>query len=105
MKKVIVAASAVLIAILLGVGVGFALWGFGNTGTGMPTRDQVRRFMGEYAASQYEKMLQYNNRSEGLLRVGDLAPGLTLTGLDGTPQPISSYYQDKPLVLSFGSYT
>ena len=105
MKKVIMAASAVLVAVLLGVGVGFALWGFGDTDTGMPTRDQVRRYMGEFAASQYEKMLEYNNRSEGLLRVGDRAPGLTLTGLDGTPQPISRYYQNKPLVLSFGSYT
>ena len=87
MKKVIVivTVSAVLVAVLLVVGVAFALGGFGNTA----------------------KMISvvWSNRSEGLLRVGDRAPDLILADLDGTRQPISSYYKDKPLVLSFGSYT
>lgn len=53
--------------------------------------------------------IQYNEfdiRSEGMLRVGDLAPDLELAAAaDGALLRLSDFYQDKPLVLIFGSYT
>ena len=48
---------------------------------------------------------EYDVRSNGMLSVGDLAPDLELAALEGEPTKLSSYYQEKPLVLVFGSYT
>jgi hypothetical protein len=51
-------------------------------------------------------MLRYDTRREGALRVGDVAPDVTLTSLDGkTPVQLASYVGEKPLVLVFGSFT
>ena len=108
MKRAIFGLVAVGLACAVGIGVGFFVWGIGSgiaSGDSMPGREQIRQLMGDYAADQYDKIVQYNRRSEGLLRVGDAAPDLTLAGLDGTPHPISAYFKEKPLVLSFGSYT
>jgi hypothetical protein len=49
---------------------------------------------------------EYDIRSEGTLRVGDLAPDLVLESADGNgPQKLSDLFREKPLVLVFGSYT
>ena len=49
---------------------------------------------------------EHDIRTEGMLRVGDLAPDIELTSLKGgETQRISDLYCDKPLVLVFGSYT
>ena len=49
---------------------------------------------------------EYDIRSEGSLKVGDLAPELELHSVDGSAnRKISELYREKPLVLVFGSYT
>ena len=48
---------------------------------------------------------EYDIRSEGTLRVGDLAPDLELASADGGTQKLSDLFKQKPLVLIFGSYT
>lgn len=49
---------------------------------------------------------EYDIRTEGTLRIGDLAPDVELLAVDGSePRRISELYADKPLVLTFGSYT
>ena len=51
-------------------------------------------------------MLRYDEREEGTLKVGDPAPDVALTALDGiTRQGIVADRGDKPLVLVFGSFT
>lgn len=51
-------------------------------------------------------MLWYDQRREGHLKVGDLAPNAILLALDGkTKVKLSDYMGKKPLVLIFGSYT
>jgi hypothetical protein len=51
-------------------------------------------------------MLRYDQRQEGKLRVGDLAPDVALVALDGsTPVHVAESIGDKPLVLVFGSFT
>ncbi len=51
-------------------------------------------------------MLRYDQREEGLLKVGDRAPDVTLVALDGsTPVQLSSQLGGKPTVLVFGSFT
>lgn len=51
-------------------------------------------------------MLRYDQREEGSLKVGDRAPDVTLTALDGTtPVQLSSELGGKPTVLIFGSFT
>lgn len=51
-------------------------------------------------------MLRYDQREEGRLRVGDPAPDVLLTALDGTAgTPLLADRGDKPLVLIFGSFT
>lgn len=48
----------------------------------------------------------YDIRSEGSLKVGDLAPDVELLTTDGSEsRRISELYVEKPLVLTFGSYT
>ncbi len=49
---------------------------------------------------------EYDIRTEGQLRVGDLAPDLELTRADGEGAvKLSELYRTKPVVLAFGSYT
>ena len=48
---------------------------------------------------------EYDIRTEGSLRVGDLAPDVELSTMDGGTRRISELYAEKPLVLAFGSYT
>jgi hypothetical protein len=51
-------------------------------------------------------MLLYDQREEGHLRVGDLAPDVVVNELDGTGRPLLLAERgDKPLVLVFGSFT
>jgi hypothetical protein len=51
-------------------------------------------------------MLRYDQRQEGSLRVGDHAPDVTLSTLDGAaPVRLSGHIGDRPLVLIFGSFT
>mgnify|MGYP001187603758 FL=1 len=51
-------------------------------------------------------MIRYDRRREGKLRVGDEAPDLALTALDGaTRVTLREHQGQKPLVLVFGSYT
>lgn len=51
-------------------------------------------------------MLRYDQREEGKLKVGDLAPDVLLVALDGkTPVRLADSIGDKPLVLVFGSFT
>ena len=48
----------------------------------------------------------YDIRTEGSLQVGDLAPDVELLTTHGDERRrISDLYADKPLVLTFGSYT
>lgn len=51
-------------------------------------------------------MLLYDQREEGNLRVGDQAPDVLLTALDGSTRVrLRDRVGEKPLVLLFGSYT
>ena len=51
-------------------------------------------------------MLRYDHREEGILKVGDRAPDVTLLALDGeTPVKLSDRIGGKPTVLVFGSFT
>lgn len=51
-------------------------------------------------------MMLYDEREEGTLQVGDLAPDLELTALDGTSRVgLLADRGDRPLVLIFGSFT
>ena len=49
---------------------------------------------------------RYDIRTEGSLRVGDLAPDVELLTIDGGgTRPHLRALRGKPLVLTFGSYT
>ena len=49
---------------------------------------------------------EYDIRSEGQLRVGDLAPDLELAKVEGEGTvKLSDLYREKPVILAFGSYT
>lgn len=49
---------------------------------------------------------EYDIRTEGQLRIGDLAPDLELARVDGAgATKLSDLYREKPVVLAFGSYT
>ena len=50
-------------------------------------------------------LLRYDQRHEGTLRVGDAAPDVTLTALDGSRHPLLEGSAGRPTVLVFGSYT
>lgn len=51
-------------------------------------------------------MLLYDQRRDGDLRVGDQAPDVLLTALDGSTRVrLSDRIGERPLVLIFGSYT
>ena len=50
-------------------------------------------------------MLRYDQREEGTLKVGDLAPDVALLALDGSRVHLHQRLGTKPAVLIFGSYT
>ena len=50
-------------------------------------------------------ILRYDQRREGDLKVGDPAPDVALTGLDGREVRLSALIGPRPLVLIFGSFT
>ena len=51
-------------------------------------------------------MIRYDKREEGMLHIGDRAPDVQLTALDGTTSVnLREHVGSKPLVLVFGSYT
>jgi hypothetical protein len=51
-------------------------------------------------------MLRYDQREEGMLKVGDRAPDVRLVSLDGrTPVKLADQLGGKPAVLIFGSFT
>ena len=50
-------------------------------------------------------MLQYDQREEGTLKVGDPAPDVVLAALDGGEVRLQDRIGAKPVVLVFGSYT
>lgn len=59
-----------------------------------------------YAMEQgYVLVNEYDTRTEGVLKVGDPAPDLSLAVVDGEPMRLSELWAAKPLVLVFGSYT
>jgi hypothetical protein len=53
----------------------------------------------------YFGMMRYDQREEGELAVGDPAPDVVLTALDGRSVHLRERIGGKPLVLIFGSYT
>ena len=51
-------------------------------------------------------LLFYDQRREGSLVVGDPAPDVALTAIDGSPDvQLASLMRAKPLVIVFGSFT
>lgn len=51
-------------------------------------------------------MIRYDQRREGDLKVGDLAPAGMLTSLDGRAQvPLLRTNSGRPQILVFGSFT
>lgn len=50
-------------------------------------------------------MLRYDQREEGDLKVGDMAPDVVLAGLDGGEVRLRDRIGGRPVVLIFGSYT
>jgi hypothetical protein len=84
MKKIIVRVVLTLVAVVLAAGA-FMVYRIGP--------------------SNVWGMLRYDQRQEGSLRVGDRAPDVTLTALDGTPVRLQDRIGGRPLVLIFGSYT
>ncbi len=50
-------------------------------------------------------MLRYDQREEGDLRVGQKAPDVVLTALDGSRVRLGERLGARPFVLVFGSYT
>jgi hypothetical protein len=84
MKKVIVRIVLVLLAVVLAAG-GFMAYQIGP-----------RNIWG---------MLRYDQRRPGDLQVGDRAPDVALTALDGGRVRLADHIGGRPLVLIFGSYT
>jgi hypothetical protein len=51
-------------------------------------------------------MLRYDQREEGRLKVGDMAPDVTLVALDaGRQEKLSAHIGARPLIVIFGSFT
>ena len=48
---------------------------------------------------------RYDHRDRGTLRVGDVAPDLTLSTYEGGTVRLSSLWEGKPVLLIFGSCT
>jgi hypothetical protein len=62
-------------------------------------------FVYQMGPSNVWGMLRYDQREEGTLEVGDLAPDVTLVALDGKPVRLHERLGTRPAVLIFGSYT
>lgn len=62
-------------------------------------------FVYQIGPSNVWGMLRYDQREEGTLKVGDLAPNVTLVALDGSQVHLHERLSTKPAVLIFGSYT
>ena len=62
-----------------------------------------------YYQAMVHGLIRYNDydvRTEGQLQIGDLAPDLELTRVEGEGSTmLSDLYREKPVVLAFGSYT
>lgn len=85
MKRKLKLAAGILLALVLAVG-GYFAWQIGP-----------KNIWG---------MLRYDQRREGKLQVGQKAPEVTLTALDGTTKvKLLKESAGKPLVLIFGSFT
>lgn len=84
MKKLIVRAVLVVVALVLLAG-GYLVFQIGP-----------RNVWG---------MMRYDQRRDGDLRVGDRAPDVALTALDGSRVQLGDRIGSRPLVLIFGSYT
>ncbi len=50
-------------------------------------------------------MLRYDQRREGRLQVGDVAPDLALEKIGGGEEHLAEHVGGQPLVLVFGSFT
>ena len=56
--------------------------------------------------SKYFRILRYDTRREGDLKVGDLAPSVVLHEVEtGAPTRILERPPDRPVILVFGSFT
>lgn len=84
MKKVLLRIALALVALVLAAG-GYFIYQMGP--------------------SNVWGMLRYDQREEGTLKVGDLAPDLTLVALDGKEVRLHERLGAKPAVLIFGSFT
>jgi hypothetical protein len=62
-------------------------------------------FVYQMGPSNVWGMLRYDQREEGRLEVGDLAPNVALVSLDGSPVHLHQRLGTRPVVLIFGSYT
>jgi len=85
-KKRVAAISAAIVGGILVAGAAFLVWQIGP-----------RNIMG---------MLRYDQRQDGALRVGDVAPDAELVALDGaTRVHLLDRGANRPIVLIFGSFT
>ncbi len=55
--------------------------------------------------NDYFGLLRYDQREDGDLAVGDQAPDVVVTALDGKPVHLAERFGKRPVVLIFGSYT
>jgi hypothetical protein len=62
-------------------------------------------FVYQMGPSNVWGMLRYDQREEGTLEVGDLAPNVALVALDGSQVHLHERLGARPAVLIFGSYT
>lgn len=63
-------------------------------------------FVWRFGPSNVIGMLRYDQRRDGDLKVGDVAPDVALVALDGRESVcLRDHIRGKPLVLVFGSYT
>ena len=62
--------------------------------------------VGSMGPSNVIGMLRYDQRAEGQLKVGDMAPDVTLVAIDaGRQEKLLAHVGGRPLVVIFGSFT
>jgi hypothetical protein len=61
--------------------------------------------MADRMGPQIAAMWRYDKRHQGRLKIGDAAPDVVLTSLEGSAMPLRRYVGARPLILIFGSYT
>ena len=100
-------AKVLLMTVVLaaGIAIGWKVSGSRDDSGNELSRERVEQLFGKFGLKQYDKIQQYAVTSEGLLQVGDRAPDLELEQIEGGKSRISDYYREKPLLLTFGSYT